>query len=228
MTLVVGDLMTRAVVTAREELGFRDVVALLDANQVSALPVVDGEGRVIGVVSEADLLLKAAQDAVDEPRWLEPPDRREARAKAAGRIARELMTAPAITATASMPVLEAARRLYEHGIKRLPVVDAEGRPVGIISRGDVIRVFLREDSELRREIVDGILLRTLAADPEAVEVTVDEGVVTFAGGLPRRSDVELLERLAAEVPGVVAVRSRLRFTDDDGGGERRLAVLDAT
>lgn len=227
MSVVVGELMTRSVVTAGEELSVREVALLLETNEVSGLPVVDADGRVIGVVSEADLLLKAAQ-AVEEHRWHESSAQREARAKAAGRIARELMTSPAVTATPSTPVAEAARRLYQHGIKRLPVVDAEGRPVGILSRGDVIRVFLRDDAELRAEIVEGILVRTLAADPATLEVGVADGVVTIAGALPRRSDVELLERLAAEVPGVVAVRSRVRYDRDDGDAARRLALLDVT
>ncbi len=224
--MVVGELMTQAVVTAGEELSFREVACLLEANEVSGLPVVDAGGRVVGVVSEADLLLKAAHEVVEERHWHEPPGRREERAKAAGRIVRDLMTSPAVTATPSMPVAEAARRLYEHGIKRLPVVDPEGRPVGTISRGDVTRVFLREDAELRKEIVDGILLRTLAADPDAVEVEVEDGVVTLGGKLPLRSEVEVLERLAAEVPGVVAVPRRARFARDAGRGARRLALLD--
>lgn len=190
--------------------------------------MVDAQGRVVGVVSEADLLLRAAREVVEDRHWHESPAQRETRAKAAGRIARDLMTSPAVTVAPSTPVAEAARRLHEHGIKRLPVVDPDGRPVGILSRGDLIRVFLREDAELRREIVERVLLRMLAAHPEAVQVAVADGVVTLAGELPLRSDVELLERLAAEVPGVVAVRSRVRFGRDDEGGSRRLALLDVT
>lgn len=125
MTVRVADLMTTLVVTASEDTPFHEVVRLLEAHRISALPVLDAEGRVVGVVSEADLLPRA-----DRPPRL---------------LARELMTSPAITTTVDQPIQAAARLMVDCGVKRLPVVDGRGRPLGVLSRGDVVRVLLRDD-----------------------------------------------------------------------------------
>lgn len=143
--MTVRDVMTSGVFSVREATPVTNVVRIMDGRRVSALPVV-GDGRqVVGVVSEADLLPKR----IGRPMGLLA--RAAWRRKAAGRVARDVMTAPAITLTADVTVTEAARRMVRHGIKRLPVVDRYGKLVGIVSRVDLIRAFARSDEELLAE-----------------------------------------------------------------------------
>jgi len=211
----IRNVMTREVVTVNEQAPFTELVRLMAVHKVSALPVVDDAGRVIGIVSEADLLRKEEyQDEQDGPNWLERRHDRVARAKAAGRTAAGVMTAPVITIGPEASVPVAARLLARHGIKRLPVVE-ENRLVGIVSRADLLRLFLRDDEAIHREIVDEVLLRALWIDPGTVLVTVRDGVVTLAGHLERKSLVQMAVHLTRTVPGVVDVVSRLSFELDD-------------
>jgi CBS domain-containing protein len=145
----VRDVMTPQVLTVDEQAPFKEIVALMDECRISALPVLDEKGRVVGIVSEADLLLK--EEFPEGPaggRLLQGRRQREERAKAAGDTAVELMTAPAVTIGPDATVTEAARLLHRHGIKRLPVVDPAGPLLGIVSRADLLKVFLRADAEI--------------------------------------------------------------------------------
>lgn len=196
----VEDVMTRDVVSVAPDASYREVVDALVANGVSAAPVVDARGRVLGVVSEADLLRKA--EAVD--------DERLRRAVAA-----ELMTAPAIVAEPGMSVAAAARRLESGRIKRMPVVDTDGCLAGIVSRRDLLRIHTRGDADIRSEIVDGVLVRTLWIDPAAVEVDVVDDVVTLTGRVESRSLARLVVDLTGKVAGVVDVVARLTWDHDD-------------
>ncbi|WP_354637170.1 CBS domain-containing protein [Kitasatospora camelliae] len=211
----VHDVMTREVVTARPDTPFKEIAALFHRNDITAIPVVDDQERPIGMVSEADLLRKEA--VLPDPegrapgRWLEPADRARAEAETAG----GLMTSPAVTARASWSVPEAARAMDKHKVKRLPVVDEVGRLVGIVSRRDLLQIFLRHDAAIREEIVHDVLGQTLWLAPGDVQVVVHDGVVTLTGRLPRRSLVPIAEQLCRAVDGVVAVHQTLDWSEDD-------------
>ncbi|NBM17615.1 CBS domain-containing protein [Streptomyces sp. GC420] len=214
----VGELMTTAVVRVRRDTGFKDVAIHLAEHGITAVPVVDDQDRPVGVVSEADLLRK--QESRRDPgghrtaAYLEPADRAKARALTAG----ELMTGPAVTARPQWSVVEAARAMAHDRVKRLPVVDDTGRLVGIVSRGDLMRVFLRRDPAIQEEITADVLTRTLGLDPAAVDARVADGRVTLSGTVPRRSLIPVTVRLCESVDGVVDVTDRLDFEIDDTDG----------
>jgi CBS domain-containing protein len=217
MKTLVKDLMTVRARTVGPDAGFKEMVEVMARHGISALPVVDEQGLVLGVVSEADLLLKEERAELQEAHFFESSSRRTARAKAEAGRAGELMTAPAVTATENMPLRDAARLLHEKGIKRLPVVDAEGRLVGIISRGDLLKVFTRTDEELRHEIVQDVIVEQLWMDPDPIRVEVEEGIVHLSGEVDRRTDVSILAALAGAVQGVVGVKADgLKYRYDDG------------
>jgi CBS-domain-containing membrane protein len=219
----VRNVMTHEVITIDEQAPFTEMVRLMAVHKVSALPVVNDDGRVVGIVSEADLLHKEEyQDQEDAWRWLETRRERAARAKASGRRAVEVMCTPVVTIDPEATVAEAARRLARHRIKRLPVVNQHGRLVGIVSRADLLRLYLRDHGAIHREIVDEVLLRALWIDPAAVLVTVDDGLVTLVGQVERQSLVPMIVHLTRTVPGVVDVVSQLTFKLED---ERPLPPL---
>lgn len=161
----VAELMTRDVVRARRDMPFKEIVRLLTENDVTAVPVVDDRDHPVGVVSEADLLRKSADQA--DPSGRTPVPHLEAweRAKAEGARAEELMSAPAICARPEWNVVEAARLMETRHIKRLPVVDETDRLLGIVSRGDLLRIFLRRDDAIRDEITEDVLRRTMGLVP---------------------------------------------------------------
>ncbi|WP_189449549.1 CBS domain-containing protein [Streptomyces abikoensis] len=214
----VDELMTRNVVRVRPDTPFKEIVKELADNDVTAVPVVDPNGRVVGVVSEADLMRKAADQP--DPFGHVPVPNLEAweRAKAEGARAEELMSAPAVCARPEWNVVETARLMATQNVKRLPVVDETDKLVGIVSRADVLRVFLREDSAIRSEIERDLLEHTVGLAPSAVRVEVSEGQVTLTGNVEARSTIPLIERLCRSVDGVVSVHQRLTYTGDDTGG----------
>ncbi|MCS7006311.1 MAG: CBS domain-containing protein [Gaiellaceae bacterium] len=207
----VSELMTEDVVTVRPEISLRDAAALLAERRISGVPVVDDEGRVVGVLSEADIVAKAGG-----PRhghrllgWLFEPDL-DLGDKIAARTVGEAMSVPPVTIEAERRVHEAARIMASEGINRLPVVSAEGKLVGIVTRADVVRAFARSDAEIAREIEHEILQRTLWLEPGSVTVAVVDGVVTLRGEVESEADAELLPVFVSRVPGVVEVRSDVR------------------
>ncbi|GGM68274.1 CBS domain-containing protein [Dactylosporangium sucinum] len=215
-----ADVMTRDVVTVREDTTFDDIVGLLTERHVSAVPVVDGRDRVLGVVSEADLLRKLEFADTDPAALAGTPAAavgRAARVKAAACTAAGLMTAPAVTAPAGMPVTAAARMMEAAGVKRVPVVDEGRRLVGIASRRDLLTVFLRPDNAIRHEVVRGVLETLLWIAPTEVTVDVRHGVVYLDGELDRRSLAESVVGMVRAVDGVVDVVSRLTYPLDDTG-----------
>lgn len=213
--VVVSDVMTAPVVTVDPGTSFRAIVQALKRHRISAVPVVDTDGRLLGIVSEADLLLKEADPLPKRTRLLEGRQRRLERAKAAGQSARELMTTPVVTVEPTVTLSEAARIMHEKGVKRLPVIDAQGHLVGMVSRADLLKAFLRPDAEIKREVLDDLITRRLRLAPESVEVTVHDGVVSLSGEIDRRSDILGLDRMVAEVAGVIGVRDDMRFRYDD-------------
>jgi len=211
----VQDVMTRTVVVVSDSVPFKDVVRRMQEYRVSALPVVDGEGRIVGIVSEGDLILKEDPELGDEGGLFEGRRRRIEREKAAGLVARELMTSPPITVAPEASLGEAARLMHRKGVKRLPVVDPEGRVLGIVSRADLLKVFLRSDAEIQEDIVDGVIQRTLWIDPATIRVQVRDGVVTLEGQIERQSLIPVLIGLVHAVEGVVGVETRLSHLVDD-------------
>ncbi|MDQ7904017.1 CBS domain-containing protein [Phytohabitans sp. ZYX-F-186] len=212
----VADVMTTDVATVKEGTPYRDIVDILTARQVSAVPVVDDFERVLGVVSEADLLHKIETEGHPATRRVfEGRRRRAARTKATALVARDLMTVPAVTAVPHTLIPAAARRMDTEHVKRLPVINDLGRLVGIVTRGDLLKVHLRPDADIRRDVVEGVLHRVLAIRDGIVRVEVHDGVVTLAGELDRHSATVTAVRLAQAVAGVVSVEDRLTFLFDD-------------
>ncbi|MGZ4592268.1 MAG: CBS domain-containing protein [Actinomycetes bacterium] len=206
--------MAERVAAVRESTPFKEIVRVLAEQQVGALPVLDENDRLVGVVSEADLLAKE-NDA--DLAWLARLHRRERvrHAKAAGDTARALMTTPAIAVSPDQSVVEAARLLDRSGVKQLPVTDSEGTLVGIVSRRDLLKVFLRTDDEIREEVMREVFMRVLWADPATVQVSVQDGIVTLSGELQTSSSIPVAVHLTKSVEGVVDVVNRLTFAIDD-------------
>ncbi|MFJ4694034.1 CBS domain-containing protein [Streptomyces sp. NPDC088766] len=207
---LVGDLMTSAVVSVRQDTGFKDVAERLTKHDITAVPVIDEQGHPVGMVSEADLLRK--QESQADPgghltaAHLPPAERAKARALTA----QGLMTSPAVTARPQWSVVEAARVMARNHVKRLPVVDDADRMVGIVSRGDLLRVFLRRDLTIYEEITTEVLTRTLGLPPGEVTVQVSDGRVTLSGTVPQESLIPIAVRLSESVDGVVDVTHHLR------------------
>jgi CBS domain-containing protein len=207
--------MTKEVLTAAPKASLKEVAETLAGHRISGLPVVDGNGCVVGVISEADIVEK--ESAPSERRGgiaslLTAPHRT---AKALARTAGEAMTSPAVTITPRRDVSEAARRMVEQGVNRLPVLSEAGKLVGIVTRADLVRAFVRSDDEIGREIREEVALRTLWIDPASLEIVVEGGEVTLAGEVEAKADADLLKRFVTRVPGVVSVRSELRWQVDE-------------
>ena len=208
MNATVKDVMTTEVVAVRSDTGFKEMAAVLRRYRVSALPVVDDTGKVLGVVSEADLLAKEA--LADPGVFAELVHHKDVR-QAKGLTAGDLMTRPPVTASPDDPVEQAAWMMHFLRVKRLPVVNSGGQLVGIISRADVLAVFDRSDEDIRKDIADAILLHEFLIDPRQFKVTVESGVVTMKGTPETAALGHTLIRKARHVPGVVAVRDRLSY-----------------
>jgi CBS domain-containing protein len=224
----VRDLMTEEVLTIGPEAPLKDVAAILVYHGISGLPVCDAEGNVLGVISEGDILYKEhdpTESHLGGPLgWLIDGTANYAGyIKAKALTARKAMTAPAITIAPYRSVADAARLMCERGVNRLPVVKDE-RLVGIVSRADLVRAFVRTDGAIEQELREDILERTLWLDAGKVDVEVDRGVVELSGRLHKRSDVELLDRLAARIPGVLSVESTVLWEVDDSTRKGRRAL----
>jgi CBS domain-containing protein len=194
---------------------YRNMVDLLADRRISALPVIDEAGHVVGVVSETDLLRKIEYAGGEEPRIFDGPRRRDERRRSQGHIAVDLMSAPPIVVTADTSITAAARTMDQTGVKRFPVVDERGRLIGIVTRGDLLKVHLCTDEEILGDVRTGVLDRFLPEDTETVVVAVVNGVVTLAGMVDRRSSAEIAARLSRQVAGVVDVVSTLDYRSDD-------------
>lgn len=222
----VRDVMTADVIAVSENTPYKDIAETLVRHRVSAVPVVAVTGEVLGVVSEADLLHKLDNSSLEPHlRFLERKQRRVARAKASADVARDLMSSPAVTIAATASVAAAAKLIDEEKVKRLPVVDEDGRLIGIVARSDLVRMYLRDDDEIRDEIIDQVLVHTLWIDPNIVSVSVERGVATLAGTVDRRSTRDLVVRLVFGVSGIVDVVDNLTYEYDDSKDLRRGGYL---
>ncbi|MFJ9831495.1 CBS domain-containing protein [Streptomyces sp. NPDC101169] len=209
----VNDVMTRAVVAVGRKAPFKDIVERMEQWKVSALPVLEGDGRVIGVVSEADLLPK------EEFRDSDPDRRTQLRrlpdlAKAGAVTADEVMSTPAVTVHADATLAEAARIMAMRRVKRLPVVNTEGVLEGVVSRSDLLKVFLRPDGDLADEIRRDVVDVLFPAPAEPVHITVSDGVATLTGRVTDAARIPLAVGMVRAVEGVIGVDCHLTSTDD--------------
>jgi CBS domain-containing protein len=207
----VKDIMTADVVVVRADAPYRNMAAMFRLHRVSGFPVVDDGGKVVGVVSETDLLpagtLGPAAGGPRVPAWR--PRRKPV--QAGGPTAGDLMTRPAVTIGPDELARHAARLMYSRKLRRLPVVDRDGRLVGILSRADVLSVFTRPDEEVRREIIQDVLMDGFFLDPAPFTVTVKDGIVTLAGALGSGILGANIADQAQRLEGVVAVRDRFTY-----------------
>jgi CBS domain-containing protein len=212
----VSDVMTSRVHVASPLAPFKLLVRLIEENRVSAIPIVDQQGMPVGIVSESDLLLKERRLELESSRdLLHVQKRRHERAKAAGTVASDLMSSPTMTVASDTSLSEAARLMQEKNVRRLVVVDSRGRIAGIVSRSDLLQVFLRTDDELRDEIAGKLIPAVLLSPDDAVVVEVSWNVATLTGEVDRKSDAEILTRLTKELDGVVGVVNKLSYRWDD-------------
>jgi CBS domain-containing protein len=214
----VQDLMTSVVVTVRPETPLKEVATILAQCGISGVPVVDEDDRVVGVVSEGDVLFKELGRSEQKGMFasLRQAQRTGSSPKVEAQTAAQAMTAPARTIEPWRSASVAAARMLEDGVHRLPVVDDESRLVGIVTRADLVRAFVRSDAQIKREIREDVLERALLLEtPAAVTVEVDQGRVSLGGTLRRRTDAELLLAFVARVPGVVEVESAIGWQEDD-------------
>jgi CBS-domain-containing membrane protein len=214
MKTEVKDVMTTRVIWVKRDATFREMAVALRENRVSAFPVIDDDGTVVGVVSEADLLTKEAladQGLLDG--LLHHRDQNKARGITAG----DLMTTAVVAVRPQDTVEHAAKLMYERRVKRLPVTDANGHLVGIVSRADVLAVFGRSDEDIRQEIADEVIPGEFLMHPETVAATVHDGVVTLLGVPETNAAGHQIVQVIRHVEGVVAVRDRFSYlgTDDD-------------
>ena len=214
---IVSDVMTHTVAAIGRKANFKEIVQLMEQWKVSALPVLEGEGRVAGVVSEADLLPKEEFRDGDPDRYTQLR-RLSDLAKAGAVTAEDLMTAPAVTVQANATLAQAARTMAHAKVKRLPVVDEVGLLEGVVSRGDLLKVFLRDDEDIAEEVRREVVSYLFRAPLSPVRVRVHDGVVTLAGRVRDTSLVPVAARLVRAVEGVVDVEFEL--TGPSGQSER--------
>lgn len=218
--VVAREIMTSPVITATPETPFREIAMLMLHHRVSGLPVVDDSGRLLGIISEADLIRKEEQP-LPQPTivgwhgrslWLERlVDRHQ---KATGMTARDLMTENVVTATEETKAHELAHLMLARGVNRIPIV-REGRVVGIVTRADILKVFVRTDTALAASITQA-LLHDLWIDPSALAITCTNGVVAIAGQVDRQSDKEFIIKWVKSVDGVVGLNADgLTYRIDD-------------
>jgi len=213
MNARVADVMAKDVVAVRASASFKEIAARLREQRVIAFPVLDADNKVIGVVSEADLLPKEAREAGYEghPGPLSGIRHRSEQHKATAVTAAGLMSRPPVTVRPHDLLSHAAHLMYDHQVRCLPVVDMGGRLAGMISRADVLGVFGRPDEEIRREIIDTVIVTQFLADPARFTVTVADGVVTL-GGVPETAVVGRQVASAVQhMEGVIAVREEFTY-----------------
>jgi CBS domain-containing protein len=210
----VRDVMTADPVTVTTSTAFKDLVEILVSRRVSGLPVLGRKGKVIGVVCEADLLVKEEAQRDPGARSARRLRRQALRVKAAADTAGDVMTRP-VTVPPSATVAEAARLMDKHHTSCLPVVNEDGKLAGTVGRRDLLQVFLRPDSDIRAEIIDEVLVRYLDTNPVLVRVDVTDGMVTLTGEVGSKSMLPLISPAIRAVDGVVDVEGLLTYAVDD-------------
>jgi CBS domain-containing protein len=212
MNSTVKDVMSTHVIAVRQNASYKDMAAMLHEQRVSAFPVLDEHNKVIGVVSESDLLTKEALEGT-VPGMLQSMMSQREHARASAVTAAELMTKPPVTIGPDEPVTQAARLMYSRRLKRLPVTSDDGTLIGIVTRADVLSVYSRPDADIQREIIQDLILGMFACDPARFTVTVADGIVTIEGAPENDLVGRDIIDAARHVEGVVAVRDRLRYPE---------------
>jgi len=213
MSSTVKDVMSTHVIAVRERAGYKEMAAMLRDQRVSAFPVIDDDNKVIGVVSETDLLAKEALEGT-VPGTLQSLPRQHVRSQVNGVTAAELMTKPAVTIGPDKPVTDAARLMFTMRVKRLPVVSDDGTLIGIVTRSDVLSVYSRPDAQIQQQVIQNLILGTFPYDPDSFTVTVKDGIVTIEGTPETsRAGLEIIDAVR-HMEGVVAVRDRLSYPTD--------------
>jgi CBS domain-containing protein len=207
----VSEVMTKRVVTVATGTPLKDVARLLLSRRISGVPVVDEDGSVLGVVSEADILAKERSRGGNRSLLEHLLEVNGADAKHDARDAADAMTSPAVVIRPDRPVAEAAALMLDRSVNRLPVVEKHGKLVGIVTRADLVRAFVRDDAAIEREIRSDVILRTLWNSPDRFHVHVEGGEVTIEGEVSDAESAELLSRFIERVPGVVGIRSRVTW-----------------
>jgi len=211
----VQDVMTTDVVTVQPQATLREAARLLVDHRISGLVVTDAAGAVVGMLSQADILARergreerghGLLGRLFELGTIDP--------RLDARLVSEAMSSPVLTTTPRAQLSEVAGRLLDAAVNRLPVLDG-GRLVGIVTRSDLVRAFTRSDEEIRREIREDVVFRSLWIAPESVDVSVENGEVTLSGTVETSGDAEVLPIFVERVPGVVAVRSKLTYRTRD-------------
>jgi CBS domain-containing protein len=221
----VGEVMTPCTVHAGVSTPFKELARLVIGARSGAVPVLDDDSRLAGVVTETDLLRKEEyQDdpsAHHAPRWRHG----DARARAAGLIAQDVMSSPALTVTTGTTIVEAARLLDRKEVHHLVVLDGQGRLAGLVTAHDLLKVYLRTDAELRDQVMSEVITGYLGTNPTVITVGVADGRVTLRGEVESKSMIPLAVRLISDLDGVVGVTSQLSYVIDDTKPPR--TVLDS-
>jgi len=213
MSSTVKDVMSTHVIAVRQRAGYKEMAAMLRDQRVSAFPVIDDDNKVIGVVSETDLLAKEALEGT-VPGTLQSLPRQHVRSQVNGVTAAELMTKPAVTIGPDKPVTDAARLMFTMRVKRLPVVSDDGTLIGIVTRSDVLSVYSRPDAQIQQQVIQNLILGTFPYDPDSFTVTVKDGIVTIEGTPETsRAGLDIIDAVR-HMEGVVAVRDRLSYPTD--------------
>ncbi|APA98355.1 CBS domain-containing protein [Nocardia seriolae] len=212
----VADVMTRDVVTVRTDTPFRAVARILAERNISGVPVLDTDGHLVGVVTETDLLGRQARAGGAPGPSLWQLLRRKGFARStAARTAADLMSASVVTVGMGDRLTSAAATLARHGVKRAPVLDDDGTLRGIVSRKDLLSVYLRDDADLAAEIREEVLTRAMCVPGPDVTLEVRGGIITLRGKVERQSMIDIITALTEAVDGVVDVRNELVADFDD-------------
>lgn len=211
----VREVMTTDVMTVGPSVGLKAAARLMIERGVSGLPVVDDGGTLVGIITEADFVKQEAERGQRRYRRLLDALFGEREARPIGETVGDAMTRHPVVVDADTRVAEAAREMADRGIKRLPVVDENGALVGIVSRADIVTAFVRPDGVIAEHIRNDVIERILMIDPDLVDVTVTDGIVTLEGSVPTRTDARLLDELTQRLEGVIRVDSSVRYDLDD-------------
>ena len=212
MNATVKDVMSTHVIAVRRTAAYKEIAAMLHSQRVSAFPVIDEDNKVIGVVSEADLLAKVALEGTVPRTLLSLQERVRKQTNAV--TAADLMTKPPVTIGPDEPVTHAARLMYNQGVKRLPVTSDDGRLIGIVTRSDILGVYNRPDAEIQHQVSQDLILGTFRSDPDRFTVTVKDGIVTVEGTPETTPAGHDIIDAVRHMEGVVAVRDRLSYPPD--------------
>lgn len=211
----VSELMSPEVITVGKDAPVKEAARRMIEAGVSGLLVTGAEGQLEGVITEADFVKTEAHRRAKRRatllRWLH----RDGTPPAGEKTVADAMTADVVTIGADDDHAAAARLMARESVKRLPVLDADGNLVGILSRADILRAFNRSDKEILEEITESLMPKVLWIDPKRVTVQSEDGNVTLRGKLETRSDADLLTEMIGRLDGVVSVDSHLTWDIDN-------------